>query len=100
MALLAYRAAYDSHPSIELYRRIKKLSGLNLENLRPALLKKAREMHYSDVLVDIHLEENEWDEAIRLAQRDIFSSQLNLPAIIVSLVGFIENSDPYNYCFH
>ena len=62
-------------------------------------------MHYPDVLADIHLEENEWGEAIRLAQRDIFSSQLNLPAIcfimlIVSLLDFIEIPDPYNYCFH
>jgi len=76
MALLAYRAAYDSHPTIELYRHIKTLSGSNWENLRPALLKKAREVHYSDILVDIHLEENEWDEAIKIAQRDIFSFHL------------------------
>ncbi len=67
MALLAYRAAYDSHPTIELYRHIKKLSGSGWENIRPALLKKAGEMHYSDILVDIHLEEGEWDEAIKIA---------------------------------
>lgn len=76
MALLAYRAAYDSHPAIELYRHIKRLSGTNWENLRPALLKKARETHYSDIMVDIHLEEGEWDEAIKDAQRDIFSHHL------------------------
>lgn len=29
MVLMVYRVAYDSHRSIELYRRIKKLSGLN-----------------------------------------------------------------------
>lgn len=67
MALLAYRAVYDSHPTIELYRHIKKLSGSNWENLHPAILKKAREMYYSDILVDIHLEEGEWDEAIQTA---------------------------------
>jgi len=76
MALLAYRAAYAAHPTIELYCHIKKLSGLNWENIRPALLKKARETHYSDILVDIHLEEGEWDEAIKLSQREIFSFHL------------------------
>ena len=76
MALLAYRAAYDSHPTIKLYRHIKKLSGLNWENIRPALLKKASEVHYADILVDIHLEEGEWDAAIKDAQKDIFSHHL------------------------
>jgi len=76
MALLAYRATYDAQPEIELYRHIKRLSGENWGAIRPALLKKAREMHYSDILVDIHLEENEWDEAIKIAQRDIFSFHL------------------------
>ncbi|MEO8357364.1 MAG: hypothetical protein ABI621_15770 [Chloroflexota bacterium] len=76
MALLAYRAAYDTHPTIELYRRIKKLSGLNWENIRPALLKKASETYHSEVLVDIYLEESEWDDAIKIAQQDIFSLHL------------------------
>lgn len=76
MAFLAYRAAYDSHPTIELYRHIKRLSDLNWENLRPALLKKASETHYADILVDVHLEEGEWEEAIKIAQRDIFSLHL------------------------
>ena len=76
MALMAYRAAYDSQPEIELYRHIKKLSGSNWEDIRLALLKKAREMHYSDILVDIHLEEGEWDAAIKIAEKDIFSFQL------------------------
>jgi len=76
MALLAYRAAFDDQPSIELYRRIKRLSGSNWEDLRPALLKKAREMYYSDILVDIHLEEGEWDAAIKVAEKDSFSYHL------------------------
>jgi uncharacterized Zn finger protein len=76
MALLAYRAAFDDQPSIELYRRIKRFSGSNWEDLRPALLKKAREMYYSDILVDIHLEEGEWDAAIKVAEKDSFSYHL------------------------
>lgn len=76
MALLAYRAAYDSHPAIELYRHIKRLSSAGWENIRPSLLKKAREVYYSDILVNIHLEEGEWDKAIKIAQRDLFSLHL------------------------
>lgn len=76
MALLAYRAAYDSHPEIELYRHIKRLAGANWKNIRPALLKKAREMYYSEILIDIYLEESEWDDAIKIAQKDIFSHHL------------------------
>jgi uncharacterized Zn finger protein len=76
MALLAYRAAYDSQPEIELYRHIKKLSGSDWENIRPALLKKARAMYYSEILADIHLEEKEWDEAIKIAEEDFGSFHL------------------------
>ncbi|HEY4491055.1 MAG TPA: hypothetical protein VI958_03600, partial [Acidobacteriota bacterium] len=76
MALLAYRAAFDVHPVIELYRHIKRLAGSNWENLRPALLKKAREMHYSDILVDIHLEESEWDAAIKIAEKQSLTFNL------------------------
>ena len=76
MALLAYRAAFDDQPSIALYRHIKRLSGSNWENLRPALLKKARETYYSGVLVDIHLEEKEWDAAIKIAEKETFSFNL------------------------
>jgi uncharacterized Zn finger protein len=76
MALLAYRSAFDAHPAIELYRHIKRLAGSNWDNLRPALLKKAREMYFSEILVDIHLEEKEWDEAIRFAEKDFGSFRL------------------------
>lgn len=76
MALLAYRVAYDSHPTIELYRPIKRLAGSKWENIRPALLKKTREMYYSDILVDIHLEESEWDAAIKIAEKDFGSYRL------------------------
>jgi len=76
MALLAYRSAFDVYPAVELYRHIKRLAGSNWENIRPALIKKARETHYSDVLVDIHLEESEWDAAIKIAEKETWSSHL------------------------
>ncbi|MEW5873219.1 MAG: hypothetical protein AB1894_28425 [Chloroflexota bacterium] len=69
MALLAHRIAYDTHPSIEIYRRLKRLSGVNWENLRPELVKKVNPANMPDVLADIHLEEHEWDAAIALAEK-------------------------------
>ncbi|HJW89760.1 MAG TPA: SWIM zinc finger family protein [Anaerolineales bacterium] len=70
MALLAYRTAFDAHPSIELYRHIKRLSGSNWKNLRQALVQKVNTAHMPDTLVDIHLEEHEWDAAIALAEKE------------------------------
>jgi len=67
-ALRAYRAAYDMRPSIDIYRCIKKLSGVNWEKLRPTLIKKIVSTNMPDVLVDIHLEAQEWDAAIAIAE--------------------------------
>jgi uncharacterized Zn finger protein len=76
MATLAYRTAFDVQPSIALYRRLKKLSGVNWEELRPQLVKKAGEGYMRDTLVDIHLEENEWEAAINIAEREPWSTSL------------------------
>jgi uncharacterized Zn finger protein len=76
MALLAYRAAYDAQPAIALYRHIKRLSGKDWENLRPALMQKINEAQMPQVLTDIHLEEHNWDAAIILAEKYTWSSNL------------------------
>jgi len=33
-------------------------------------------MYYSEILVDIHLEESEWDDAIKIAEKDFGSFRL------------------------
>ena len=76
MALLAYRAAFNADPAVDLYRHVKRLAGTTWENIRPALLKKSRETYSFDVLVDIHLEEKEWDAAIKIAEDDFGSFRL------------------------
>jgi uncharacterized Zn finger protein len=76
MALLAYRTAYDEAPSIEIYRHIKRLAGTDWENIRPALIQQAGEKYSKDVLVDIHLEESDWDAAIQVAEQDSWSFNL------------------------
>jgi uncharacterized Zn finger protein len=74
MALLAYRTAYDESPSIEMYRHIKRLSGENWLNIRPALIQKVT--NNNAVLVDIHLDEKDWDAAIKIVEQDRWSFQL------------------------
>jgi tetratricopeptide (TPR) repeat protein len=76
MALLAYRTAYDEAPGIEIYRHIKRLAGKKWETIQPALLQKAGERHSQDVLADIHLEEKDWDKAIKIAEQDRWSFRL------------------------
>jgi len=73
---MACSTAYDTQPSIEIYRRLKRLAGSNWENLRPALLKKVKPENMPDVLVDIHLEEHEWDAAIALAEKQTWGYNL------------------------
>ncbi|MEI7846621.1 MAG: SWIM zinc finger family protein [Chloroflexota bacterium] len=75
-ALVAYRAAYDAHPAINLYRHVKRLSGKNWETLRPTLTQQINEAQNPDVLADIHLEESNWDAAIVLAEKYTWSSNL------------------------
>jgi hypothetical protein len=74
MALQAYRTAYDESPNIEIYCHIKRLSGENWLNIRPALVQKVANNHA--VLVDIHLDEEDWDAAIKVAEQDRWSFQL------------------------
>ena len=76
MALQAYRTAYDETPSIEVYRHIKRLAGNNWQNLQSALVRKADAGYSKDVLVDIHLEEEDWDAAIKIAEQYAFSFSL------------------------
>jgi uncharacterized Zn finger protein len=76
MALLAYRTAYDEAPSIEIYRHIKRLAGENWLNLRSALIQKANNPNSPSILVDIHLEEGEWDAAIKAAESYTWSFSL------------------------
>ncbi len=74
MALLAYRTVYEGSPSIEVYRHLKRLAGGNWPSLRLALIQKAG--NNRDVLVDIHLEEGDWDAAIEAVKHDMWSFQL------------------------
>jgi uncharacterized Zn finger protein len=75
-ALMAYRLAYNEAPGIEAYRHIKRLAGTNWQNLQPALVRKAGDGNSKEVLVDIYLEEGEWEAAIKVAESYTWSFNL------------------------
>jgi uncharacterized Zn finger protein len=66
-ALLAYRLAFNSSPSLELYRTLQRLSGLGWEALRLELISTLKSSSNTNVLVEVYLHEQNWEAAIRLA---------------------------------
>ncbi len=63
-AIQAYQAAFMSQPSLEVYTSLKNLSGEKWENLKGFLVQTMQALPYTDVLVDVYLFEEAWDEAI------------------------------------
>ena len=68
-AILAYRAAFNEMPSLELYQTLKRLSGPRWETIRSQLMDILRSSANTHVLADVYLIEDEWDAAIRLAEK-------------------------------
>jgi len=68
-AIQSYQAAFTSLPSLELYSTLKKLSDVNWDNLRPALMYTLQDSHHANVLADVYLFEEEWDQAIGVADK-------------------------------
>jgi len=68
-AILAYRAAFNEMPSLELYQTLKRPCGPRWETIRSQLMDILRSSANSHVLADVYLFEKEWDAAIRLADQ-------------------------------
>jgi uncharacterized Zn finger protein len=68
-AIQAYQAAFTSLPSLELHCTLKKLSGANWELLRSTLMQVLQDSRHMDVLVDVYLFEETWDQAIGVADQ-------------------------------
>jgi uncharacterized Zn finger protein len=72
-ALTAWLAAFGEHPSLETYKTIKRLAGSDWGRLRPEVMAKLRISYDKQVLAEIYLLEEEWDEAIKVAEgRDVW----------------------------
>jgi uncharacterized Zn finger protein len=67
-ALLAYRLAFNSSPSLELYQTMQRLAGRGWETLKAELISALVNSSFTDALADVYLYEQQWDAAIRLAE--------------------------------
>lgn len=72
-ALAAWLAAFGEHPSLETYKTIKRLAESDWGRLRPEVIAKLRKSYDKQVLAEVLLLEEEWDEAIKVAEgRDVW----------------------------
>ena len=67
-ALEAWLAALPENPSLEMYKTIKRLSASGWNKLRPEVMTKLRKSQDTQTLAEVLLFEEEWDEAIKVAE--------------------------------
>jgi len=67
-ALAAWMAAFPEQPSLETYKTIKRLAGSGWGRLRPEVMANLRKSYDEQVLAEVLLLEQEWDEAIKVAE--------------------------------
>jgi uncharacterized Zn finger protein len=67
-ALEAWLAAFSERPSLDSYKTIKRLAASRWEKLQPEVMAKLRKAGDSQTLAEILLLEEEWDEAIKVAE--------------------------------
>src|SRR6266508_100129 len=72
-ALTAWLAGFGEHPSLETYKTIKRLAGSDWGRLRPEVMATLRRSYDKQVLAGVLLLEEEWDDAIKVAEgRDVW----------------------------
>jgi uncharacterized Zn finger protein len=72
-ALTAWLAAFPEEPSLEMYKTLKRLGKSRWNKLWPKVMEKLRKSHNKQALVEVLLFEQEWDEAIKVAEgRDVW----------------------------
>jgi len=67
-ALKAWLAAFPEDPSLDRYKTIKRLAASGWSKLRPEVMTKLRKSQDTQTLAEVLLFEEEWDEAIRVAE--------------------------------
>ena len=72
-ALAAWLAVFPEQPSLETYKTIKRLAESRWARLRPEVMAKLRKSYDKQVLAEVLLLEEEWDESIKVAEgRDVW----------------------------
>ena len=67
VALEAWQAAFYDSPSLTVWQTIKRLAGPKWKRMKPELLASVEKGYNKQPLVEILLEEQEWDSAIKVA---------------------------------
>lgn len=68
-ALEAWLAAFREAPSLDLWRTLKRLAGRGWSKLKPEAMSSLEKFYDKRPLAEVLVEEQEWDAAIRLADR-------------------------------
>ncbi len=68
-AVQAWLAAFPEHPTLAAYETLKRLAGKTWRNLQPQVMETLRKSHDAMTLAQVLLSEQEWDEAIKVAER-------------------------------
>ncbi|MGB8645334.1 MAG: SWIM zinc finger family protein [Anaerolineae bacterium] len=68
-ALQAWLAAFPEHPTLAAYENMKRLAGDTWPDLQPKVIERLRKSHDAMTLAQVLLSEQEWDEAIKVAER-------------------------------
>lgn len=68
-ALQAWLAAFPEHPTLTTYETLKRLAGTTWRKLQPQVMDMLRQSHDAMTLAQVLLSEQEWDEAIKVAER-------------------------------
>jgi uncharacterized Zn finger protein len=66
-ALAAWLAAFRERPQLEVYKSIQRLAGESWSELQAELKSQAAKLYSPTPLIEIELYEENWDEAIKLA---------------------------------
>lgn len=69
-ALEAWRVAFSDDPSLVRYQMVKRLAGARWKKLRPELMAILEKDYTKQPLAEVLLFEEEWDAAIKVADRD------------------------------
>jgi uncharacterized Zn finger protein len=68
-ALQAWLAAFPEHPTLPTYETLKRLAGKTWRDLQPQVMEMLRKSHDAMTLAQVLLSEQEWDDAIKVAER-------------------------------
>jgi uncharacterized Zn finger protein len=66
-ALHAWLAAFPEHPTLDTYKTLRRLSGSKWSKLQPDVMTTLRKSHDKMALAEVLLFEEQWDEAIQVA---------------------------------